>query len=240
MILYLITQIYFYIYVYHLCLFWWWLKLKCHKEGSKWKGKSLSLSDSLWLGQNIGVGSLSLFQVIFLTQWSNPGLLHCQLILYQLSHKESPRILEWVAYPFSSRSFQHRNWTRVSCIAGSKECWALKNWCSQIVVLEKTLQSPLDGKEIKTLNPKGNQPWIFIGRTGVKDWPPDAKNWLIGKDPDAGKDWAQEEKGTSEVEMVEWHHWLNGHESEQSLGDSEGQGSVACCSPWGRRESDMT
>ena len=103
------------------------------------------------------------------------------------------------------------------------------------MVLEKTLESPLDGKEIKTFNPKGNQPWIFIGRTGVKDWTPDVKNWLIGKDPDAGKDWRQVEKGMTEDEIVEWHHWLNGYESEQTLGDS-----VACCSPWGRRQSDMT
>ena len=106
-------------------------------------------------------------------------------------------------------------------------------------------KSPLDSKEITPVNPKGNQPWIFIGRTGAETeapilWPPDEKSWLIGKDPDAGKDWRQEEKGTTEDEMVGWHHRLNGQEFEQTLRDSDGQGSLACCSPWGRKESDMT
>ena len=117
-----------------------------------------------------------------------------------------------------------------------KEGWALKNWCFWIMVLEKTLESPLDNKEIKPVNAKGNQPWIFLGRTEPEAlilWPPDEKSWLIGKDPDAGKDWEQEEKGVIEDEMVEWHHWLNGHESVQTLGDCEGQGSLAFCSPWG-------
>ena len=100
-----------------------------------------------------------------------------------------------------------------------KESWALKNWCFWTVVLEKTLESPLGCKEIKPINPKGNQSWIFIGRTDAEAealilWPPDGKNWLIGKDPDAGKDWRWEEKGTTEDEMVGWHPWLNGHESE--------------------------
>ena len=118
-----------------------------------------------------------------------------------------------------------------------KEGWALKNWF-RIMVLEKTFKSLLDCKEIKSVNPKGNQPWICIGRTDAEAevpilWPPDVKNWLIGKDPDAGKDRGQEEKGITEDEMVAWHHWLNGHESEQTPGDSEGQGSLACCSPWG-------
>ena len=100
-----------------------------------------------------------------------------------------------------------------------KESWALKNWCLWTVVLEKTLESPLDWKEIQPVHPKGNQSWIFTGRTDAEAktpilWPPDAKNWLIGKDPDAGKDWRQEEKGTTEDEMVGWHHWLDGHEFE--------------------------
>ena len=95
-------------------------------------------------------------------------------------------------------------------------------------------------KEIKPGNPKGNQPWIFIGRTDADDeapvlWPPEAKSWLTGKDPDAGKDWGQEEKGMTEDEMVGWYHWLNGREFEQTPGDSEEQGSLACCSPWGHR-----
>ena len=124
-----------------------------------------------------------------------------------------------------------------------KEGWASKNWCFRTVVLEKTLESPLNSKEIKPLNPKGNQCWIFIGRTDVKApvlWPPDAKSWLIGKDPDDRKDWRQNEKGAAEVEMVRQHHRLNGHESEQTLGDSEGQGSLVCYSLWGCKESDMT
>ena len=95
-----------------------------------------------------------------------------------------------------------------------EESWALKNWCFWIVVLEKTLESPLDCKEIELVNPIGNQPWIFIGRTDAEAkipilWPPDEKSWLIGKHPDAGKDWGQEEKGTTEDEMIGWHHWLN-------------------------------
>ena len=100
-----------------------------------------------------------------------------------------------------------------------KEGWALKNWCFRTVVLEKTLESPLDCKEIQPVHPKGDQSWVFIGRTDVEAetpvlWPPDAKSWLIGKDPDAGKDWRQEEKGMTEDEMVGWHHRLNGHEYE--------------------------
>ena len=105
--------------------------------------------------------------------------------------------------------------------------------------------SPLASKEIKPVNPKGNQSWILIGRTEAEAetptlWPPDAKNWLTGKDPDAGKEWRQEEKGTTENEMVGWHHWLSGHEFEQALGVDDGQGSLTCCSPCGHKESDMT
>ena len=112
------------------------------------------------------------------------------------------------------------------------------------VVLEKTLESPLDCKEIQPVHPKGDQSWVVIGRTDVEVetpifWPPFAKNWLIGKDPAAGKDWRQE-KGMTEDEMVGWHHRLNGYEFEQALGVGDGQGSVACCSPWGYKESDMT
>ena len=126
-----------------------------------------------------------------------------------------------------------------------KESWALKNWCFWTVVLEKTLESPLDCKEIKPVHSKGNQSWIFIGRTDAEVetpilWPPDVKTWLIGKDPDAGKDWRQEEKGTAEDEMVGWHHRLNGHEFEQAWGVGDGQGGLACCSPWDHKESDMT
>ena len=121
-----------------------------------------------------------------------------------------------------------------------KEGWGPKNWWFWTVVLDKTLENPLDCKEIKPVNAKGNQSWMFIGRTGAEAkapvlWPPEAKSWLIGKDPDTGKDWRQEEKGMTEDEMVGWHHWLDGHEFEQALGDGEGQGSLACCNPWDRR-----
>ena len=123
-----------------------------------------------------------------------------------------------------------------------EESWAPKNWYFWTVVLEETLESPLDCK-IKPVNTKGNQSWIFIERTDAEAealvlWSPDAKNWLIEKDPEAGKDWRQEEKGTTEDEMVGWHHWLNGYESEQTVGEGEGQGSLARCSSQGHKESD--
>ena len=124
-----------------------------------------------------------------------------------------------------------------------KESWVPKNWGFGTVVLEKTLESLLDCKGIKPVNPKGNQSWIFIGRTDAEApilWPPDAKNWLLGKDPDAGRDWRQEEKGMTENEMVGWHHWLDGHKFEQALGVGDGQGGLACCSPWGHKELDTT
>ena len=124
-----------------------------------------------------------------------------------------------------------------------EEGWVPKNWWVWTVVLEKTLECPLDCKEMKPIYPKGNQSWIFIGMTDTETpilWPSDAKNWLIGKDPDSGKDWRQEEKGTTEDEMVGWHHWLDGHEFEQTPGVGDGQGSLACCSPWGCKESDRT
>ena len=123
--------------------------------------------------------------------------------------------------------------------------WALKNWCFWAVVLQKTLERPLDRKEIKSVNLKGNKSWIFIIRIDAQAevsalWPPDAKSQFIGKDPDAGKDWRQDRKGMTEDEMVGWHHWLNGQEFDLALGDGEGQGNLACCSPWGRKELDTT
>ena len=126
-----------------------------------------------------------------------------------------------------------------------KESWVLKNWCFWTVVLEKTLESPLDCKEIQPVNPKENKSWLFIGRTDAETeapvlWSPDVKSWLIRKDPDARKDWRQEEKGTTEDEMVGWHHWLNEHEFEQALGVGDGQGSLACCSPLAHKKSDIT
>ena len=126
-----------------------------------------------------------------------------------------------------------------------KESWALKNWCFWTVALEKTLESPLDCKEIQLVHPKGNQSWIFIERTDAEAetpilWPPDAKNWVTGKDPDAGKYWRREEKGMTENEMVGWHHQLNGHEFEQTLSKSGGQGSLACCSSWGHKQTQLS
>ena len=125
-----------------------------------------------------------------------------------------------------------------------KESWALKNLCFWTVVLEKTLASPLDCKEIQPVHPK-DQPWVFIGRTDVEAetlilWPPGVESWLIWKDPDAGKDRGQEEKGTTENEMIGWHHWLNEHGFWWTLGVGGGQGGLACCNSWGCRESDMT
>ena len=125
-----------------------------------------------------------------------------------------------------------------------KEIWALKNWCFRTVVLEKTLESPWDSKEIQPVYPKGNPSWI-IGRTDAEAetpilWPPDMKNWLSWKEPDAGKDWRREEKGTTEDETVGWHHWLNGHEFEWTPGVGDGHGGLAFCSPWSRKESDTT
>ena len=121
-----------------------------------------------------------------------------------------------------------------------KESWVLKNWCFWTVVLEKTLDSPLDCREIQTVHHKGNQPWIFIGRTDAEAeaplWPSDAKSLLIWKEPKVGKDRKQEEQGTTQDEMVGWHHWLNAYEFKQALWDSEGHCSLACCSPWGHKE----
>ena len=121
---------------------------------------------------------------------------------------------------------------------------ALKNWCCWALVLEKTLESPLDCKEIKLVNPKGNQSWIFFRTTDAEPeapvhWPPDEKDWLTGKDLDTGKDWRQE-KGITEEKMVGWHHWLSGCEFEQALEDGEGQGSLVCCRPWCCKESNTT
>ena len=138
------------------------------------------------------------------------------------------------SYGFSSSHV----WT---CELDYKESWVLKNWCFWTVVLEKTLESPLDCKEIQPVHPRGNQSWLFIGKTDAVVetpilWTPDAKNWLTGKDPGAGKDGRQEEKGTAEDEMVGWHHWLDEH--EQALGVGDGQESLLCCSSWGHKESD--
>ena len=126
-----------------------------------------------------------------------------------------------------------------------KEGWAPKNWCFWTVVLEKTLESPLDYKEIQPVHRKGDQSWVFIGRTDFEAetpifWPPDVKSWLIWKDIDAGRDWGQEEKRTTEDKMVGWHHWLNGHGFGWTPGVGDGQGGLECCNSWGHKESDTT
>ena len=126
-----------------------------------------------------------------------------------------------------------------------EESWVPKNWCFWTVVLEKTLESALDCKEIQPVHPKGDQSWVLIGRTDVEAetpilWPPDTKSWLICKAPGAGKDWGQEEKGMRERKMVGWHHRLDGHEFGWTLGVGDGQGGLACCSSWGRKELDTT
>ena len=126
-----------------------------------------------------------------------------------------------------------------------KKSESLRNLCFWTVVLEKTLEIPLDCKEIQPVHPKGDQSWVFIGRTDAEAetpvlWPHDAKSWLIGKDPDAGKDWGQVEKGTTEGEMAGWHHWLNGYEFGLTPGVGDRQGGLACCGPWGCKESDTT
>ena len=126
-----------------------------------------------------------------------------------------------------------------------EESWAPKNWCFWTVVLEETPESPLDCKEIQLVHSKGDQPWVFIGRTDAEAetpvlWPPHAKSWLIGKDSDAGRDWGQEEKGTKEEEMVESHHRLDAHGFGWTLGVGDGQGGLACCGSWGHKEMDLT
>ena len=125
-----------------------------------------------------------------------------------------------------------------------EESWAPKNWCFWSVVLEKTLKSPLDCKEIQLVHSKGDQPWVFFGRNDAEAetpvlWPPHVKSWFTEKDSDAGRDWGQE-KGTTEDEMAGWHHGFDGREFEWTLGDDDGQGGLACCDSWARKESDTT
>ena len=131
------------------------------------------------------------------------------------------------------------------CELDCEECWAPKNRCFWTVVLEKTLESPLDCKEIRPVHSEGDQPWDFFGRNEAKAetpvlWPPHAKSWLIGKDSDAGSYWGQEEKRTTEDEMAGWYYWLDGREAEWTPGVGDGQGGLACCDSCGRKESDTT
>ena len=140
-------------------------------------------------------------------------------------------------------AFLKSGWGQQSML-DRKEDWAPGNWCFWIAVLKKTLESPLDSKEITLVKPKKNPLWIFIGRTDDEAeapilWPPDAKSQVTGKDSDAGKNWVLEEKGKTEDEIIGWHHRLNGHEFEKTPEDSEGPGTMACCSLW-VTESDIT
>ena len=165
----------------------------------------------------LSISKLSVYQLLSYVRLCNP--MDCSLPGSSVHRILWVRILEWVAIPFSRGS----SWPAIE--SGSP-------WLNL---------SPLEFKEIKPVNPKGNESWIFIGRTDAEAetpifWPPDVKNWLIGKDPDAGKDWRWEEKGTTEDEMVGWHHWLDGHEFEQAPRVGDGQGSLVCCSPWGLKE----
>ena len=142
------------------------------------------------------------------------------------------------AYSFSSG---HVWMWQLDC----EESWVPKNWCFWIMVLDKTLESPLDCKKIQPVHPKGDQSRVFFGRTDVEAetpilWPPHVKSWLIGKDPDAGKDWVQEEKGMTEDEMAGWHHRFNGHGFGWTPGAGDRQGGLMCYSSWGRKESDTT
>ena len=170
------------------------------------------------------------------------------LLLGRKAMTNTDRVLKKQRHFFANRGLSSQSYSFSSShvwmwALDHKEGWMPKNWCFWTVVLEKTLESPLDCKEIQPVSPKGNQSWIFIGRTDAEAsilWWPDVNSQLIKKDPDAGKDWRQEEKWTTEDEMVGWHHRLDGHEFEQAPGDGEGQGSLACCSPWGCKELDTT
>ena len=153
--------------------------------------------------------------------------------IFKSRHYFANKGLSSQGYGFSSGHVW--NW-ELDC----EEGWEPKNWCFWTVVLEKTLESPLDCKEIQLVHSKGDQPRVFTGRTDVEAetpvlWPPHEKSWLIGKDSDAGRDWGQEEKGMTEDEMAGWHQWFDGHEFEWTLGDGSGQGGLAYCDSWGHR-----
>ena len=183
------------------------------REQSVWKGKFLlksSLRKSSFLKDH-----LSRIETVF---WSNVLNGIKRLLLWPIQHIKKQRHQFAIQGP-SSQSYGFPSSHAWMLELDHKESWALKNWYFWTVVLEKTLESPLDCKEIKPVLPKGTQSWIFTGRTDGEAetlilWPPDVKNWLIGKDPDAGKDWRQEDKGTTEDEMVGWHLWPNGYDFE--------------------------
>ena len=200
-------------------------------------GKMCKLSDFIFLDSKITVdsGSHEMRRCLLLGRTAITNL-DSELKSRDITFPTKVHIVKAMVFPIII--YGHESWT-----IKKAEPWKKRRFRS--VVLEKTLESPLDCKEIKPVNPKGNQPWIFIGRTDAEAeapilWPPDVKSWLIWKDPDAGKDWGQEEKGVTEDEMAGWHHRLNEHEFEQTQGDSEGQRSLACCCLWGHKESDTT
>ena len=184
----------------------------------------------------------------FFTVWATGNILKiwmCNRHMWLL-----PSIIQKQRYRFADKGLYSQSYAFSSSHVQMwevyhKEGWVLKHWCFRTVVLEKTFESPLDCKEIQPVHSKGDQSWLFFGRNDAKAespglWPPHAKSWLIGKDSDAGRDWGQEEKGTTEDEMAGWHHGLNGRESEWTPGVDDGQGGLACCGSWGGKESDTT
>ena len=206
-------------------------------------GKLETVADFIFLGSKITVDGDCSHEIKTLAPWKKSYDKPRQHIKKQ-RHYFANKGPSSQRYGFSSSHV--RMWD-----LAFKESWVPKNWCFWTVVL-KTLESTLDWKVIKPVHPKGNQSWIFLGRNILKEgywkeyaeasilWPPDAKNWLIRKDPDAEKDWRQEERGMTEDELVGWHHWLDGHEYEQALAVGDRQGSLACSGLWGRKESDTT
>ena len=212
----------------------------CSTLGDPWTVNHRLLCPWNSSGKNTGVGCHFLLQGICSTQGSNIGLRHCRQMLYHLSQQR--REITLPEGPCSQScgfsSSYVKKWE-----LDQKEGWVPKNWCFLTVVLEKTLDSPLDSKEIKPVNPKGNQPWIFIGRTDAEVeapilWPPDAKTWLTGKDPDAGKDWGKRRRGNRwggwMASLTQWTWiWANSR-------DCEGRGSLAYCSLWVCKELGMT
>ena len=188
--------------------------------------------------KNTGVGSLSLLQGIFLIQGSTQGLLHYRQIPYQLNYQGPRQHIKKQRHYSADKSLSSQSYGFSSSHVwmwelGHKESWVLNYWCFWIVVLEKTLESSLDCKEIKPIILKKINPEYSLEALIL--WSPDAKNWLIRKDPDSGKDWRQEENEMTEDEMVGWHHPFDGHEFDQPLGVGDGWGGPVHCSPWGCR-----
>ena len=240
----------------HLKRPWCWERLRAggEQEDRWWEGWMASPTQCTWVWVGSGswcwTGRPGMLQLMGLQRvghkWANE-LNWTELLLGRKTVKNLNSILKSRDITANKGSYSQSYGFSSSPVwmwqLDHKEGWVLKNRCFPIVVLEKTLESPLNCKEIKPVNPKGNQSWIFTGRTGAEAeapilWPPDVKSQLIRKDPYAGKDWGQEEKGATEDEMVGWHHWLNGHEFEQDSEDSEGQEAWRAARPWGHKEPD--